>query len=215
MPVASQACQSPTIGVPPGRGRTGGHWGRFLLAVRAKIAPRRLAVLAPVWASCFGLLVGRALGLGLHHAIAPTRPGRWTPVVVAGAVALAGSSFWSLSRLLGRARRRYLERGEDLEDQITRAIEHALTTPLVASPVRRWVSRLPIDLDGKHQDPWGESGRYRRLNVQTASSNARSPSCRKTDSAVDPTDFGDVAPEERTPERAPPQLLGGTSSFII
>ena len=43
---------------------------------------------------------------------------------------------------------------------------------------------------GKHQNPWGQSSRHRRLNVQTSTSNARSPFTRKTGSPFDPTDFG-------------------------
>ena len=49
----------------------------------------------------------------------------------------------------------------------------------------------------KHQNPWGQSGQHRRLNVQTAPSNARSPSSRTTVSAVDPNrgrDAGYPAP---------------------
>ena len=43
---------------------------------------------------------------------------------------------------------------------------------------------------GKHQNPWGQSSRHRRLNVQTSTSDARSPFRRKTVSPFDPTDLG-------------------------
>ena len=44
--------------------------------------------------------------------------------------------------------------------------------------------------DRKHQYPWGQSSLHRRLNLQTSTSNARSPFRRKTASPFDPTDFG-------------------------
>ena len=50
---------------------------------------------------------------------------------------------------------------------------------------------------GKHQNPWGQSSRHRRLNVQTPTSNARSPFRRKTVSPFDPNrgrDAGYPAP---------------------
>ena len=50
--------------------------------------------------------------------------------------------------------------------------------------------RTAMDLAGKHQNRWGQSSRHRRLNVQTSTSNARSPFRRKTVSPFDPTDFG-------------------------
>ena len=43
---------------------------------------------------------------------------------------------------------------------------------------------------GEYQNPWGQSSRHRRLNVQTSTSNARSPFRRRTVSPFDPTDFG-------------------------
>ena len=49
----------------------------------------------------------------------------------------------------------------------------------------------------KHQNPWGQSSRHRRLNVQTSTSNARSPFRRKTVSPFDPNrgrDAGYPAP---------------------
>ena len=48
----------------------------------------------------------------------------------------------------------------------------------------------PLLVERKHQDPWGQSSRHRPLNVQTSTSNARSPFRRKTVSPFDPTDFG-------------------------
>ena len=47
-----------------------------------------------------------------------------------------------------------------------------------------------IGLRGKRQNPWGQSSRHRRLNVQTSTPDARSPFRRKTVSPFDPTDFG-------------------------
>jgi len=44
--------------------------------------------------------------------------------------------------------------------------------------------RTPRGRLGKHQNTWGQGGRHWRLKVQTAPSNARSPSCRTTVSAV-------------------------------
>ena len=41
----------------------------------------------------------------------------------------------------------------------------------------------------KHQDPWGQSSRHRWMNVQTSTSNARSPFRRKMVSPFDPTDL--------------------------
>ena len=48
---------------------------------------------------------------------------------------------------------------------------------------------------GKHQNPWGQSSRHRRLNVQPSTSNAHSPFRRKTVSPFDPTDFSALLPD--------------------
>ena len=58
---------------------------------------------------------------------------------------------------------------------------------LWTSPTDR---REPYGPCGKHQDPWGQSSRHRRLNIQTLTSNVRSPVRRKTVSPFDPTDLG-------------------------
>ena len=53
---------------------------------------------------------------------------------------------------------------------------------------------------GKHQDPWGQSSRHRRLNIQTSTSNARSPFRRKMVSPFDPTDLGALQAGEQAQE---------------
>ena len=62
--------------------------------------------------------------------------------------------------------------------------------PSVAEFAEPDFSATPPRVLGKHQNPWGQSSRHRRLNVQTSTSNARSPFRRKTVSPFDPTDFG-------------------------
>ena len=49
---------------------------------------------------------------------------------------------------------------------------------------------LGTSFQGEYQNSWGQSSRHRRLNVETLTSNARSPFRRRTVSTFDPAEFG-------------------------
>jgi len=66
------------------------------------------------------------------------------------------------------------------------------------------VSIIGIDISKRreHQIPWGQSSRHRQLlDVQTSTSNARSPVRRMTVWPFDPTDLGASVPPRGGPFR--------------
>ena len=69
------------------------------------------------------------------------------------------------------------------------------------------------DVNGEYQIVWGQRSRHRQLNVQTPTSNVRSPFKRKTVLPLDPTQFGTPAHGRYAGRRG--IRLGATTSGSI